>query len=518
MRTRKSTSARGITTLAACAPASAAPGSAKNNKRIISLGAAFRIFRMGGLSRGFVLCLFVMLWAWPGMPSTALGQNGRIDWSQIVSDALTNNLLYDSARRWVGVYLPPSYDSTQKRYPVVYMLHGYTGNPCGMVVALQPALDSMTAARTIGEMIVVFPDGNNRLQGSHYLSSPVIGDYETYIAKDLVAYIDAHYRTLATRDSRGITGVSMGGWGSMHLALKFPDVFSVVVPNAGYYDAVGDSAVWIWQNFAPYHPTNLVEFDRLDFPWNWAQSVLAGVLPDLQRPPMYTDYPYELINGQVVAVEAALQRLRDSDVFHGDLGRYLKQPVRLNAIKVVCGTNDSLIIDARAFTNALTAAGVEFTYEEHPGGHMYVPELSLPFLSDNLEGAELYVAPPLIGLSKTPAGLQLSFPCQCQQGVDYNVESAAALDGTNTIWTAKTHLIGDGQAASVPLPMEGDREFFRVRTGNPAPRSSIGVELASSGDARAKNESKQKTTERVAVVRKSTSARGTRPSRFALLR
>jgi len=402
---------RVIAALAEGALALAAPRWARKNRRFsrpspsipfvrspakptIALGAAFRISDMAGRVLGFVLCLFLMVWAPLGVPSIALGQDSRIEQGQVFSSALTNNLLGDSGTRPFSVYLPASYDSTQKRYPAVYVLHGYYGSHTEMEAFLQPSLDSMTAGQMIGEMIVVFVCGTNRLWGCQYLSSPVIGDYETYLAKDLVGYIDAHYRTLPTRNSRGLTGYSMGGWGAMHLALKFPEVFSVVVPNAGYYNAVGDDAQYAFRLLAQDPPTNLVQFDSLAFPVNWAQSLLAGLLPDLQRPELYTDYPYELANGQLVAVDTAQQRLRDGDVSHGDLERYLKQPVRLNAIKIVCGTNDSLITQARDFANALTAAGVQFAYEEHSGGHLYVPELSLPFLSANLQDAKL--GPPEI--------------------------------------------------------------------------------------------------------------------------
>jgi predicted peptidase len=347
-------------------------------------------------SKSPLIGLLLIVCAWLAIPAIVLAQNGRIEQGQIFSSALTNNVLGDSGTRPFSVYLPGSYDITQKRYPVVYALHGYGQSHNDTATFLQPSLDSMTAARTIGEMIVVFASGTNRLWGCQYVSSPVIGDYETYLAKDLVAYIDAHYRTLATRDSRGITGVSMGGWGAMHLALKFPEVFGVVVPNPGYYDLLGDVEQSFFRLSSP-GPTNLMQFDSLSFPQNWVQSLLAGLLPDLQRPELYTDYPYELANGQLVAVDTAMQRLRDGDVQHGDLGRYLLQPVRLNAIKIVHGTNDPVVpvLEARAFTNALTTTGVQFTYEEHSGGHTYVPELSLPFLATNL-GAEAYVGPLII--------------------------------------------------------------------------------------------------------------------------
>ncbi len=92
----------------------------------------------------------------------------------------------------------------------------------------------------VQEMIFVFPDAYNKLGGSLYLSSPTIGDYETYITRELVDAIDANYRTIKHRDSRGITGCSMGGDGSIYLALKYPDVFSVAAPFSATYDWARD--------------------------------------------------------------------------------------------------------------------------------------------------------------------------------------------------------------------------------------------------------------------------------------
>ena len=84
-------------------------------------------------------------------------------------------------------------------------------------------MDQMIQNGKIGEMIAIFPDGDN----SYYVE-----EYEPYITRDLVEHVDAHYRTIPHRNSRGITGFSMGGLGAMHLGLKFPDVFAVVVAQA----------------------------------------------------------------------------------------------------------------------------------------------------------------------------------------------------------------------------------------------------------------------------------------------
>jgi S-formylglutathione hydrolase FrmB len=191
--------------------------------------------------------LLLTLLLLPLAPWPVPAQQGRIEKGWITSSALTNNLYGDPARRTYSVYLPPSYGTSSKRYPVVYALHGWSYDEAqlisdgvfdwGVVKGVKPTLDSMIRQRSIGEMVAVFVNGQNKLWGSWYLSSPVIGDYETYIVKDLVTLIDTRYRTLPLRESRGVTGFSMGGWGTMHLALKFPDVFSVAVAEAGRYNS-----------------------------------------------------------------------------------------------------------------------------------------------------------------------------------------------------------------------------------------------------------------------------------------
>ena len=93
-----------------------------------------------------------------------------------------------------------------------------------------------------------------------YLSSPTIGDYETYLTKELVDYIDANYRTIPNRDSRGIMGCSMGADGAMHLALKYPDVYSVAAPFSGTYDWAKDPWLELGARGFQSEPTNFTEF------------------------------------------------------------------------------------------------------------------------------------------------------------------------------------------------------------------------------------------------------------------
>src|SRR5207249_12119449 len=75
------------------------------------------------------------------------------------------------------------------------------------------------------ELIVVLPDSKTVHNGSMYSSSVTTGDFENYVASDLVSYIDAHYRTIASRESRGLVGHSMGGYGATRIGMKHADVF-----------------------------------------------------------------------------------------------------------------------------------------------------------------------------------------------------------------------------------------------------------------------------------------------------
>jgi enterochelin esterase-like enzyme len=409
--------------------------------------------------------------AMTALVTPALGQRGRLDHGMITSAALTNNLLGDSGTRPFIAYLPPSYDLTQKRYPVVYVLHGFSvaadpGDETTLVTGLQSTLDSMILHRKSGEIIAIFVNGHNRLGGSWYLSSPVIGDYETYIASDLVCLVDNRYRTLAARESRGVHGWSVGGWGAMHLALKFPQTFSVVVAESGRYDSRSPS-IDTWERQLAYsHPTNFTQFLPLlsqipDF-LAGTQALFCGLLPNLQRPSLYSDYVYEWTNSHPVFSEPADQRCRSGDVQNGDLGRYLQQPFKLNGIKIVHGTADTVIplTDARSFTNAMTQAGLVFTYQEHSDGHVYRPDLAVPFLSTNSLGSQLYTAPPQLTFAYATNSILLSFPTQL--GVDYRIESSPSLDSATAAWSVATSLTGNGGVARVSLPVAFESRFFRA--------------------------------------------------------
>ncbi len=135
-----------------------------------------------------------------------------------------------------AIYLPPDYDLSSRRYPVVYLLHGYSDNETAWIQfgEAPSAADHGIAERQIPPMILVMPDGGvswyiNDYQGNNRWEDAFISEF--------IPYIDANYRTRTSREYRGISGLSMGGWGSLTLAMRHPDLFSAC--------AAFSAALWI---------------------------------------------------------------------------------------------------------------------------------------------------------------------------------------------------------------------------------------------------------------------------------
>src|SRR6202008_2284754 len=138
--------------------------------------------------------------------------------------SLEGNLEGDAVDRDMIVFLPPSYSKDKKRrYPVVYALHGYSIGAEQWAHEIHvPQTIEGAFAHDAQEMIVVLPDSKTIYNGSMYSSSATTGDFEKFISQEVVAYIDAHYRTIPNRTSRGLVGHSMGGYGASRIGMKYP--------------------------------------------------------------------------------------------------------------------------------------------------------------------------------------------------------------------------------------------------------------------------------------------------------
>lgn len=154
---------------------------------------------------------------------------GEVDSHVLTAQGLQHNRVGDSPQKRVLVYTPPGYDRSETRYPTIYLLHGIFGSPeewTGMH-GLAPRFDAAIAEGRLAPALVVMPHGMNPLGGGYYRDSPITGDWGTFIAEELVEWVDTNYRSLAQPDHRAIAGHSMGGYGAIHHLMHHRDVFSV---------------------------------------------------------------------------------------------------------------------------------------------------------------------------------------------------------------------------------------------------------------------------------------------------
>ena len=164
---------------------------------------------------------------------------GRLDEHVIVSDLLRGNPLGDPYERPLWVYTPPGYEDGDKRYPAVYVIQGFTGqiemwrNRSPFRPTFPESVDELFSDGSTPPCLVVFVDCWTSLGGSQFLDSPGTGRYHSYLCDEVVAWVDANYRTLPSRDHRGIAGKSSGGYGAMVTPMLRPDLWGGLATHAG---------------------------------------------------------------------------------------------------------------------------------------------------------------------------------------------------------------------------------------------------------------------------------------------
>jgi len=301
--------------------------------------------------------------------------------------ALEGNLEGDDVDRDVFVFLPPSYaEQKSRRYPVVYALHGYSIGAEQWTHEIHvPQTIEGAFAQGAKEMIVVLPDSKTLHNGSMYSSSVTTGDFEQFIAHDLVAYIDAHYRTIPNRLSRGLVGHSMGGYGATRIGMKHSDVFGslyIMSPcclsprPAGPANPEMDKVLEAVKT--PEDSAKLPFFPRAQL------ATAAAWSPNPTNPPLYLDLPTK--DGQpqpdVLAKWTANSPLAFIDQYIGNLRRY-------RAIALDVGDQDGLRVDTGKLHDVLDKYGIVNAFEVYPGTHTSkvadrFQNHVMPFFSQNL--------------------------------------------------------------------------------------------------------------------------------------
>lgn len=305
---------------------------------------------------------------------------GKLERIEVHGKSLEGNLEGDDADREVFVYLPPRYTrETGKRYPVMYMLHGYGLHAEQWVGFINVA----SAEKNPKEMIVVMPDAFTLFNGSFYSNSATTGDWEKFIAVDLVNYVDSHYRTKANRASRGLGGHSMGGYGTFRIAMKYPEVFSNLysMSAGGVYESGEVTPDLVRAESLKTKD----EVAKLPYTQKGPFARGAAWSANPQNPPFFLDLAIK--DGKVQERVAAKWMANSLLVM---LEQYASALKKMKSIQMDVGLQDGLAKTNRELDEALTRAGVAHHFETYEGDHNgKVPERFdtkvVPFFASQLE-------------------------------------------------------------------------------------------------------------------------------------
>ena len=322
------------------------------------------------------------------------GQAGHLERITVHGASLEGNLSGDSPDRQVSVYLPPGYEKGRQRYPVLYLLHGFTDSDAkwfGLAgahfVNVPKAVDA-AVARGAKPMIVVMPNAFTRFQGSMYSNSVVTGDWERFVTHELVAQIDAHYRTLARTESRGLAGHSMGGYGTLRLALKNPGIFSSLYAMSPCCLDANPRPPVDWLEKAAKVGSD-ADISAADF---LAKAMLASAAawsPDPRNPPLYITLPLE--NGQLKP-EILMRWAANSPLVL--VHQYIPALKSYRGLFVDAGDKDTgIAANVRELHGVLDTYGIAHGYEIYDGDHLNrieqrLTEKVLPFFAERLDFAK----------------------------------------------------------------------------------------------------------------------------------
>jgi len=297
---------------------------------------------------------------------------GKYERVLVHGKSLEGNLEGDSPDRMVSVYLPPSYaKNPARRYPVLYLLHGFTDSDSRWYGLQGPHFVNVPTAvdgayrQGVTEMIIVTPDAFTKYWGSMYSNSVVVGDWERFVADDLVAYIDQHYRTLPRRESRGLAGHSMGGYGTIRIAMRYPEVFSSVY-------AMSPCCLSTNSNLdmdSVERAAKVKQLDELTDKDFFAKAVLATSVAWSPNPAHAPYYDLPAVDGKVVP--EVLQRWAANAPLI-TVHQHVSDLKRLDAIAFDAGDQEQfggILVSVQAFDQVLTSYGIRHTTEIYPGDH-----------------------------------------------------------------------------------------------------------------------------------------------------
>lgn len=318
-------------------------------------------------------------------------QSGQVVVKTINAKTLLNSA-GENPQREISIYLPPGYEKSKQRYPVIYYLHGFQANHT-ITPPMKSVLDSAIATHKIRPFILVQANHFTLFEGSFYTNSALTGNWADFEAKELVSFTDKNFRTLPNRNSRAIAGHSMGGHGALKIAMLFPEVFSSVY-------AMSPGILALVKEFGPnsdsYKQLQQIKTQE-QLNKSYAPKVLVAVgrafSPNPKNQPFYCDMPFTYEGDQLIVHDDILLKWNENLPVEM-IDKYADNLRKLKAIKIDWGRNDAprFPLQCGMFSQKLENLGIKHYAEEYIGDHgnmiwagdgRVFSEL-LPFFNDNL--------------------------------------------------------------------------------------------------------------------------------------
>ena len=275
--------------------------------------------------------------------------------------------------RKMTVYLPAGYGASTTRYPVIYFLpyasDGYRGT--FEQRHAQALFDQAIAEHVIRDFILVCVDMNTPVGYSWSVNSSVTGNWEDFVVKELVPDIDANFRTLANRDSRGIAGDRTGGYGAIRFGMRYPDVFGAVYALHPVGTGSGVQIMYTRPNWDLMARVKSIDELRAD-PFSMVfTSIFQAHLPNPDKPPLFFDVPAHKVGDQLVIDSVLTERLHNNFFLEVQIPKYAENLKTLRGFKFDWGRSDGIhdhVYANQSFTHKLDEFGIPHEAEEYRGG------------------------------------------------------------------------------------------------------------------------------------------------------
>ena len=316
-----------------------------------------------------VIFLFTFLGITPVSAATA---DSQVVHRELRSASLAQSRIGTNPVRKMAIYLPAGYEGSSQRYPVIYYFPITFDNYAVLFEkqGAQGIFDRAIARGVIGKFILVSVDMNTPLGPSWFANSPVTGNWEDFLVKELVPYMDANFRTLASRDSRGLLGDRIGGYGAIRLGMRHPEVFGSVYALHPVGTGSGIQIMHARPNWEILWNAKSLDDVRKDGFSQLFLTMYQAFLPEPEKAPLFADLPARKEGDKLVIDVALTDKLRDGFLLETMIPQYAENLKSLRGFKFDWGRSDGNqdhVYSNQAFTHKLNEFGIPHEAEEYNG-------------------------------------------------------------------------------------------------------------------------------------------------------